>query len=164
MWISLQNTMNFNYFLFLAVHTKWGFLASDYKVRLMCVWTNKLWVRYTKMHPLFDFSCWWSLRLNLLKHEKKCHLWKNKSQLAIKSIFFFIYILCIRIFFILSVRRSLGRCSIGKNIRNGGFYNIIFCTVFPFKNTHYGIGGVFIQIEFCKWRLYLCVCAPYKKK
>ena len=31
-----------DYFLFLAVHTKWGFLASDSKVRLMCVWTNKL--------------------------------------------------------------------------------------------------------------------------
>ena len=102
------------------------------------------------------------LRLNLLKHEKKCHLWKNKSLAVSYKINIFLHILCIRIFFALSVRRSLLRCSIGKNITNGGFYNIIFCTVFPFKNTHYGMGEVF-QIEFCKWRLYLCVCTVQKE-
>ena len=95
------------------------------------------------------YKCIWkSINLRNLKNQAKIHI--------------FLHILCIRIFFILSVRRSLGRCSIGKNIRNGGFYNIIFCTVFPFKNTHYGIGGVF-QIEFCKWRLYLCVCTVQKE-
>ena len=48
-------------------------LSSDPKVRLMCVWTNKLWVRYTTMHSLFDFSCWWSYQIEFAKTPKKCN-------------------------------------------------------------------------------------------